>query len=83
VIFKHLVARGAHVTVYNRHRCADTLPPSVTRLVGDRSACTYGVEVPAHVLIDESLPWEPVSSYSREKLACGRIFERAHEEHAR
>jgi nucleoside-diphosphate-sugar epimerase len=37
-IVKHLIARGAHVTVYTRSLRAHELPDSVTRLVGDRSA---------------------------------------------
>ncbi len=128
-IVKHLVSRHANVTVYNRQQSPDTLPPSVTRLVGDRSSedafvrmfersrydvvidmicfspteaactvrafrgrcdqlqfcstvCAYGVKASPGVLIDESFPREPVSSYGQGKLACERIFEQAHEDGA-
>jgi len=36
-IVKHLLARGAEVTVFNRAQREDTLPPQVTRLTGDRN----------------------------------------------
>jgi nucleoside-diphosphate-sugar epimerase len=35
-IVKHLLARGADVTVYNRSRRENTLPPTVKAMVGDR-----------------------------------------------
>jgi nucleoside-diphosphate-sugar epimerase len=44
------------------------------------TVCTYGVKVPPNVLIDESFPQEPISEYGRNKLACERIFLRAHEQ---
>jgi nucleoside-diphosphate-sugar epimerase len=128
-IVKHLLARDARVTVYNRGRRQDTNPSRVVRLVGDRSdedsfvrtfegsrydvvidmicfspreaactvrafrgrceqlqlcstVCTYGSQSPPNVLIDESFPQVPVSAYGHDKLACERIFERAHSEHA-
>jgi nucleoside-diphosphate-sugar epimerase len=124
-IAKHLLMRGAGVTLYNRHRRADALPPHVTQLIGDRSdelafvntfakarydvvidmicfspadadatvrafggrcdhlqfcstVCTYGVDVPAGVLVGESFPQKPISRYGRDKLACEHVFERAH-----
>jgi nucleoside-diphosphate-sugar epimerase len=36
-IVKHLLARGAEVTVFNRAQREDTLPPEVKRLRGDRN----------------------------------------------
>jgi nucleoside-diphosphate-sugar epimerase len=36
-IVKHLVARGAKVTLYSRHRSPTPLPDGVTQLLGDRS----------------------------------------------
>ncbi|MET0790293.1 MAG: NAD-dependent epimerase/dehydratase family protein [Polyangiaceae bacterium] len=41
------------------------------------TVCTYSVKVPAHVLIDETFPLEPVSEYGRNKVACEQTFERA------
>jgi nucleoside-diphosphate-sugar epimerase len=42
------------------------------------TVCTYGGEIPPHVVIDESFPQKPVSEYGRNKLACERIFLDAH-----
>ena len=125
-IVKHLLARGAEVTVFNRSQREDPLPREVTRLTGDRNqfgdfegrfsssrydvaidmicfgreqaesavrafggrceqfifcstVCTYGVKLPAQVLIDESFPQEPISGYGRNKVACEQIFRRARE----
>jgi nucleoside-diphosphate-sugar epimerase len=36
-IVKHLLGRGANVTVFNRRQREDTLPADVRRIVGDRS----------------------------------------------
>ncbi|MES1177592.1 MAG: NAD-dependent epimerase/dehydratase family protein [Myxococcales bacterium] len=41
------------------------------------TVCTYSVNVPPHVLIDETFPLEPVSEYGRNKVACEQTFERA------
>ena len=126
-IVKHLLARGAEVTVFNRAQRENTLPAEVKRLTGDRNqfaefekqfaatrfdavidmvcfgpeqaesavrafegrceqfifcstVCTYGVKVPPQVLVDESFRQEPISGYGRNKLACEKIFHRAHEE---
>jgi nucleoside-diphosphate-sugar epimerase len=123
-IVKHLLARGAAVTVYNRGRREHTLPPEVRQLVGDRAdraafertferarhdvvidmicftpedaestirafggrcaqlqlcstVCTYGVDIPPHVLIDERFPQRPATAYGRDKVACERLLERA------
>ncbi len=126
-IIKHLLRRGADVTVFNRAQREDSLPREVKRFVGDRNdfngfesrfsetsfdvvidmiaftpaqaesdvrafggrceqfifcstVCTYGVKIPPQVLVDESFPQEPISDYGRNKLACERIFQRAHEQ---
>src|SRR5258707_3534887 len=44
------------------------------------TVCTYGVKMPAQVLIDESFPQEPISGYGRNKVAAEQVFRRAHEE---
>jgi nucleoside-diphosphate-sugar epimerase len=41
------------------------------------TVCTYGVEVPASVLVDEHFPQRPISGYGRDKLACEQVFARA------
>jgi nucleoside-diphosphate-sugar epimerase len=47
------------------------------QLIFCSTVCSYGVEVPPHVLIDESFPLRPVSQYGRDKVACEQLFERA------
>ena len=42
------------------------------------TVCTYGVKVPANVLVDEMFPQEPISDYGRNKLACEKLFFEAH-----
>jgi len=42
------------------------------------TVCTYGGEIPPHVVIDETFEQKPVSEYGRNKLACERIFLDAH-----
>jgi nucleoside-diphosphate-sugar epimerase len=42
------------------------------------TVCTYGKKLPPGVLVDETFPQEPISDYGRDKVACERIFERAH-----
>ena len=123
-IVKHLLARGANVTLYNRARRQSTLPNGVRQIVGDRddsrafvsafaaerfdvvydmicfspaqaeasvaafegrcaqfvfcsTVCTYSVETPPHVLIDETFPLHPVSEYGRNKVRCEQTFQRA------
>jgi nucleoside-diphosphate-sugar epimerase len=44
------------------------------------TVCTYGVKVPAAVLIDETFPQEPITAYGRDKVSCERIFQRAAEQ---
>lgn len=47
------------------------------QLIFCSTVCTYGVEIPPHVLIDETFPQVPTSEYARNKVTCERIFERA------
>ncbi|HEY1684535.1 MAG TPA: NAD-dependent epimerase/dehydratase family protein [Tepidisphaeraceae bacterium] len=44
------------------------------------TVCTYGIKIPPQVLIDETFPQEPISEYGRNKLACEKIFQTAHEQ---
>ena len=48
-----------------------------SQLIFCSTVCTYGVDVPPHVLIDEIFPLRPISEYGRNKALCERIFERA------
>jgi nucleoside-diphosphate-sugar epimerase len=41
------------------------------------TVCTYGIDIPSHVLVDETFPLRPTSEYARNKVACEKIFERA------
>jgi len=34
------------------------------------TVCTYGVKIPAGVVVDESFPQEPISGYGKNKLLC-------------
>lgn len=123
-IVKHLLARKAEVTMFNRSKRENTLPPGVKAVVGNRNdasfvntfanetfdvvidmicftaaqaeasvaafggrcqqfifcstVCTYGVKVPPGVLVDEDFPQEPISGYGRDKVACEKIFLKAH-----
>jgi len=47
------------------------------QLIFCSTVCTYGVDIPPQVLVDETFPQEPISEYARNKVACERIFERA------
>jgi nucleoside-diphosphate-sugar epimerase len=47
------------------------------QLIFCSTVCTYGVEVPSSVLIDESFAQRPISTYGRHKLACERVFSEA------
>lgn len=123
-IVKHLLARGAEVTLFNRGLRANEFPPEVQVMHGDRShfadferlfedkpfdvvidmvcfnrqqaesdvrafggrcehfifcstVCTYGVNVPPGILVDESFPQEPISEYGRNKVAAELVFRRA------
>jgi nucleoside-diphosphate-sugar epimerase len=124
-ITKHLLARGADVTFFNRGQRA-VPPPNVKAIQGDRNnfaefekrfendrfdavidmvcfsseqaesavrafggrceqfifcstVCTYGVKVPASVLVNESCPQEPISGYGKGKVAAEQVFRRANE----
>jgi nucleoside-diphosphate-sugar epimerase len=48
-----------------------------SQLIFCSTVCTYGVEIPPHVLIDESFRAVPTSGYARNKVSCEQIFERA------
>jgi nucleoside-diphosphate-sugar epimerase len=125
-IVKHLLARDARVTMFNRGQRENTRHRQVVTIQGDRNdfdaferafrdqtfdavidmicfngpqaesdvrafggrcghfifcstVCTYGVNVPPHVLIDETFPMAPISEYGRNKVACEKIFMQAHE----
>jgi nucleoside-diphosphate-sugar epimerase len=41
------------------------------------TVCVYGVKTPPHIIIDESFPREPISTYGKNKLACEQVFGRA------
>jgi nucleoside-diphosphate-sugar epimerase len=47
------------------------------QLVFCSTVCTYGVDIPPQVLVDESFPQQPISEYARNKVSCEQIFERA------
>jgi nucleoside-diphosphate-sugar epimerase len=125
-ISKHLAARGANITMYNRGQRQSTLPAGIRQILGNRddsaafvsafeqerfdvvidmicftpaqaeasvnafsgrcqhllfcsTVCTYSVDTPPQVLIDESCPLEPISQYGRNKLFCEQAFLRAAE----
>jgi len=125
-IVKHLLARGAQVTVFNRGRREQAVPAGVRQISGDRAdsnslvatfaerrfdvvydmicfspeqaeasvrafsgrcaqfvfcstVCTYKVNTPPGVLIDEDWPLEPLSEYGRNKVSCERVFQQASE----
>jgi nucleoside-diphosphate-sugar epimerase len=42
------------------------------------TVCTYGGDIPPHVVVDESFEQRPVSQYGRNKLECERILLDAH-----
>ena len=124
-IIKHLLARGAAVTCFNRGKTNAKddrpLPGSVRQVHGDRNrpgemesavgddkfdaiidmicftpqqaqatadlcrgrtdhllfcstVCTYGVDIPPGVVIDETFPQQPISGYGRDKVACERLL---------
>lgn len=41
------------------------------------TVCTYGVEIPPHVLVDETFPQNPISTYGKNKVICERKFSEA------
>ncbi len=124
-IVKHLQARGAEITMFNRGKRSPTVPAGITQLIGDRddagfvsmfenkpfdvvidmicfspkqadddvrafggscehfifcsTVCTYGIDVPPNVRVDESFPQQPISGYGKNKLICEQTFLRADE----
>ncbi|HEX8520684.1 MAG TPA: NAD-dependent epimerase/dehydratase family protein [Tepidisphaeraceae bacterium] len=42
------------------------------------TVCTYGVNIPPRVLVDETFPQDPISDYGKNKLRCEQLFLRAH-----
>lgn len=123
-IVKHLLARNAGVTCFNRGQRENRLDAGVKQIHGVRepgvlaktfagqrfdvvidmicfrpeqaddaiaafagqcrqyifcsTVCSYGVNVPPGVLVDETFPQEPISRYGRDKLACEQAFLSAH-----
>jgi nucleoside-diphosphate-sugar epimerase len=124
-IVKHLLARGADVTAFNRAQTQPQFAGQVKQITGDRNdfeafearfagetfdvvidmicympgqaesairafggrceqfifcstVCTYGTQVPPHVLIDETFPQQPLSDYGNSKLWCEQTFMQAH-----
>lgn len=49
------------------------------QLIFCSTVCTYGVDIPPHVLIDETFPQAPISQYGRDKVTCEETFLRAAE----
>jgi nucleoside-diphosphate-sugar epimerase len=47
------------------------------QLIFCSTVCTYGVDIPSDVLVDETFALNPISEYAKNKVACERIFERA------
>src|SRR6185369_14499874 len=47
------------------------------QLIFCSTVCTYGVDIPSDVLIDETFALSPISEYARNKVLCERVFERA------
>ncbi len=52
------------------------------QLIFCSTVCSYGVDIPSHVLVDESFELRPISEYARNKVACERRFQRAEAEGA-
>jgi nucleoside-diphosphate-sugar epimerase len=44
------------------------------------TVCTYGVKIPPGVVVDETVPQEPISTYGKNKLACEQLLLRAHDD---
>lgn len=42
------------------------------------TVCTYGGKIPPGVVVDESFPQDPVSTYGRNKVLCEKLFTEAH-----
>jgi nucleoside-diphosphate-sugar epimerase len=57
--------------------CAAAFAGRTEQLIFCSTVCTYGVNIPPSVLVDESFELRPTTEYARNKVACERIFERA------
>jgi nucleoside-diphosphate-sugar epimerase len=44
------------------------------QLIFGSTVCTYGADISGQVLVDESFPERPITSYARQKLACERLL---------
>lgn len=55
-----------------------TFAGKCAQLIFCSTVCTYGVRIPAGVIVDESFPQAPMSGYGRNKVACERILLDAH-----
>lgn len=83
--FEHTFERARHDVVIDMICFSPEDAESTVRAFGGRCAqlqfcstvCTYGVETPAHVLIDEASPQRPTTPYARDKVACERLLEEA------
>jgi nucleoside-diphosphate-sugar epimerase len=60
--------------------CVQAFGGRTEQLIFCSTVCTYGVDIPGHVLVDEGFEPRPTSEYATNKRACERIFERAHAE---
>lgn len=47
------------------------------QLIFCSTVCTYGIDIPPHVLVDETCPLLPTSEYARNKVTCEQTFQRA------
>ena len=47
------------------------------QLVFCSTVCSYGIDIPSHVLVDETFPLRPTSEYARNKVTCEQTLERA------
>jgi nucleoside-diphosphate-sugar epimerase len=52
------------------------------QLIFCSTVCTYGVDIPPRVLVDERFAQRPISEYGRNKLACEQRLRRAEAEGA-
>jgi nucleoside-diphosphate-sugar epimerase len=47
------------------------------QLIFCSTVCTYGVDIPSNVLVDETFPLRPISQYAKSKQRCEQLLERA------
>ncbi len=50
------------------------------QLIFCSTVCSYGVDIPGQVLIDETFPQTPISGYGKNKVTCEQTFLRAQAE---